>query len=72
MPEKKKKSTISLKEHEKVKKYLHEEILKRDKIIDGLKEENKILIRTSLKRAEELKDLQDKVERKLKLSPKEK
>ncbi len=48
--------TISIEEHEKVKKILSEEILRRDKIIGGLKRENDILIKTALKRSEELND----------------
>ena len=60
-----KKKNISFKEHEKQIKILHEEILRRDKIIDGLKEDNKLLIKTSLKRANALKDIQDKIDKKI-------
>ncbi len=40
-------------------KVLHKEIKKRDKIIDDLKEKNLILLRTSLKKGVQIKDLQD-------------
>ncbi|PLW79821.1 hypothetical protein C0585_05765 [Candidatus Woesearchaeota archaeon] len=52
---------IDKEEHEKVKEYLHEEILKRDKEIERLKDENRMLLATSVKRNKELKDLQDQV-----------
>lgn len=48
MPDK----VILLKDHEREVNYLHEEILRRDKLIEKLKAENDILIKTSLKRAE--------------------
>lgn len=57
--------TISKEEHEKVVETLHEEILKRDKIIDKLKEDNKLLIKTSLKRADAFANIQEKVHRKI-------
>ena len=52
---------VSKKEHEKVKEYLNEEILKRDKEIERLKDENRMLLATSVKRNKELADLQDQV-----------
>lgn len=59
--------TISIEEHEKVIKLLHEEILRRDEIIDKLRADNKILIKTSLKRVNDMKDLEEKTKRKLSL-----
>lgn len=53
--------TITKEEHERVKQILHEEILKRDKEIAKLQDENKILIKTSVKRNLELKELQEKL-----------
>ncbi len=44
-------------------KLLHKEIKKRDKIIDELKEKNIILLRTSLKKGEQLKELQELVDK---------
>jgi len=44
-------------------KELHKEIKKRDKIIDDLKEKNLILLRTSLKKGEQIKELQDIVDK---------
>lgn len=38
---------------------LYKEIKKRDKVIDDLKEKNIILLRTSLKKGEELKDMEE-------------
>lgn len=42
---------------------LYNEIVKRDKIIDKLKEENIVLLRTSLKKAGEIKQLQELLEK---------
>jgi len=42
---------------------LHKEIKKRDKIIDDLKEKNIILLRTSLKKGEQIKELEDLLEK---------
>jgi len=42
---------------------LHKEIKKRDKIIDNLKESNVILLRTSLKKGEKIKELEDMLEK---------
>lgn len=44
--------------HEKEIKYLHDEILRRDKIIEELKRQNEILVKTSIKK--ELELVQDK------------
>jgi len=44
-------------------KLLHKEIKKRDKVIDDLKEKNIILLRTSLKKGEQIKELQDLVDK---------
>ena len=41
--------TISKKEFDKLKKWYSEEIKKRDKIIDKLREQNSVLLSTSLK-----------------------
>ena len=58
---KKQKSTMKISEHEKIVKILHEELLRKDKIIDELKLENQILIKTALKRSEALDDMQKKL-----------
>jgi hypothetical protein len=42
---------------------LYNEILKRDKIIEKLKEENVVLLRTSLKRSEELHEMRKILEK---------
>ena len=42
---------------------LHKEIKKRDNIIDELKEKNIILLRTSLKKGERIKELEYMLER---------
>jgi len=42
---------------------LHKEIKKRDKIIDDLKEKNIILLRTSLKKGKQIKELEDLLEK---------
>lgn len=52
---------INLSEHERVKKILHEEILRKDKEIEKLKEENKILLKTSIKRSQDLEEFKEKV-----------
>lgn len=44
-------------------KLLHKEIKKRDKIIDELKEKNIILLRTSLKKGKQIKELEDLLEK---------
>ena len=41
--------TVSKEEFDKLKKWYSEEIKKRDKIIDKLREENNVLLSTSLK-----------------------
>ena len=56
------KKTVSLEDHERVKQILHEQILKKDAEIIKLKEENKILIKTSLKRSEELQELKEQLD----------
>ena len=58
----KKKETIPLSEHEKIKKYLQEEILRKDGIIEKLKQENNLLIRTALKRADALGEMAGRME----------
>jgi hypothetical protein len=44
-------------------KELHKEIKKRDKLIDELKEKNLVLLRTSLKKGEQIKELQDMIDK---------
>lgn len=44
-------------------KELHKEIKKRDKVIDDLKEKNLVLLRTSLKKGEQIRELQDLVDK---------
>ena len=51
---------ISLEEHEKIKNALHEEILRKDSIIEKLKVENELLLKTALKRADALSEIQSK------------
>ena len=48
--------------HEEIK-LLHKEIKKRDKIIDDLKEKNIVLLKTSIKKGEDIKELQDMINR---------
>ena len=57
----KKDETISKSEHERIISALHEEILRKDKLINKLKEENNILIKTALKRAEKIADMNEKL-----------
>ena len=54
------KETISKKEHERIIEILHKEILRKDKIIERLKDEAKILLKTSVKRATEYTELTSK------------
>ncbi len=44
-------------------KVLHKEIKKRDKVIDELKEKNIVLLRTSLKKGKQIKELQDLIDK---------
>ena len=44
-------------------KLLYKLIKKRDKIIDDLKEKNIILLRTSLKKGEQIRELQDIIDK---------
>ena len=57
-PQKSRKQKITFEEHERIVRILHEEILRKDKIIDQLKLENQMLLKTALKRSEVLNDLQ--------------
>jgi hypothetical protein len=43
------KETISVEEYEKLNKWYAEEITRRDKIIDDLRKQNDVLLRTSLR-----------------------
>ena len=54
-----------MKSQDKIKA-LYDEIKKRDKIIEKLKEENLILLKTSLKRAEELQKMKKALEKAIK------
>lgn len=56
----KKKQTILVSDHESVKKTLYDEILRKDKIIDKLKKENELLLKTALKRSNELEEIREK------------
>ena len=42
---------------------LHKEILRRDRIIDELREKNLILLRASLRKAEKIKEMDDILEK---------
>ena len=59
---KKKAKTVALDEHERLKKIYAEELARKDEIIDKLREENKLLMKSALKSernvmlAEKLKD----------------
>ena len=55
---KKKEETMPISEHERIKKTLHEEILRKDKLIEKLKKENEMLLKTALKRADALEEAQ--------------
>lgn len=55
--------SVSVEEYETMKKALSDEILRRDKMIDKLKEENNLLIKTSLKRSEALEDMQKRMQK---------
>ncbi|MBN2367555.1 hypothetical protein JXC34_00940 [Candidatus Woesearchaeota archaeon] len=46
---------------DKVIKTLYEELKRKDEQIEKLKEENKLLMKTAMKRAEKLKELEEKV-----------
>ena len=43
---------VSKKEHEKLKKWFEEEIKRRDRKIDELEEQNKLLLKSALKQSE--------------------
>jgi hypothetical protein len=47
------KQKMTQKKFEEIKKWYSEEILKRDKIIDDLKKENMLLLRTAIKKRDE-------------------
>jgi hypothetical protein len=51
------------KEVAKLKEWFKEEIERRDKIIDKLKEENKILIKTSFKQADKYLSLKEEMQK---------
>jgi hypothetical protein len=52
---------VLLSEHERIKKHFYDEILRNDKLIERLRHENDILLKTALKRAEALGDMQKKI-----------
>lgn len=55
--------TIPKKEHDRIVEILHKEILRKDKIIEKLKDENKILLKTSVKRATDYTELTNKTKK---------
>ncbi len=59
------KKTVSVKEHERIVKTLQDEIERKDKIIEKLKEENFIVLRTAIKQAEKHDELLKRVKKKL-------
>ncbi len=46
-----KKKTIPLNKHRKIVKDLHEELLRKEKIIEGLEKEKALLLKTALKQS---------------------
>ncbi|MCF7861429.1 hypothetical protein K9M79_04200 [Candidatus Woesearchaeota archaeon] len=58
-----KKSDVSNEEIKKLRKWFKEEIDRRDKIIARLREENNILMKTSLKQADKYIDLQEDMQK---------
>lgn len=62
--------TISLSKYEEIVKTLYEEILRKDKKIEELKLENIILLKTALKRAQALDQIQQKMTKVIDEKPK--
>lgn len=55
-----------MKEKEKLQKWYKKELKRKDKEIKELKEKNKILFKTSLKKSEKITDLTEKLKKALK------
>jgi hypothetical protein len=55
-----KRKTIPLNKHRKIVKHLHEELLRKDSIIEGLKKEKDLLLKTALKQSSHTQKWQEK------------
>lgn len=65
----KKKDNVSLEEFERMKKYLHEELKRKDKIIEELNRKNELILKSALRQSERTTDMTSKIkelEKKLK------
>ncbi|NQV09147.1 hypothetical protein HQ529_04815 [Candidatus Woesearchaeota archaeon] len=57
------KKSISVKEHERIKKYFYDELRKKDLIIDELNKKNELLLSSMVKQASKNHELEVKLKR---------
>ncbi len=58
-----KEENMDISEHKRVKRYFEEELKRRDKIIDRLKEEKRVILDSSFKKEEERAKLREQLDK---------